>query len=409
MVRAQDAEDGGASQDVNALGERIAALIAAQGPISIAQFMTMALHDPVAGYYSTRDPFGRGGDFTTAPEISQMFGELLGLWIAQCWHDQGGPRARLVELGPGRGTLMSDALRAIRSAMPEFLSSVEIVLIEASPTLTPIQRENLSAFIAPPHPALSPHGGEGNRKESPSTPLGGEGRGEGAANIEWRTHFDDSLSDRPLLLLANEFFDALPLNQYVKTERGWCERMVTVNANGALAFAVSPVTAPDDFIPANRAAAPIGAFYEASPTSTALMQQIAEIVAQNGGAALIVDYGYSSDAGFGETLQAVRAHKFASVLDASGETDLSAHVDFAALANAARAGGAKPFGPVGQGALLNAFGMAQRAQRLQQTKEFERLTSPDQMGTLFKALAIVPKNAPPPPGFALSHPSTSSG
>ena len=386
---------------MNALGQRIAALIAAQGPISVSQLMTMALHDPVAGYYSTRDPFGRGGDFTTAPEISQMFGELLGLWIAQCWHDQGKPRARLVELGPGRGTLMADALRAIGSAMPEFLESIEIVLVEASPTLRDVQRETLSKFSAPPHPALSPLGGEGNDKvKPPSTPSGGEGRGEGVVNIEWRTHFDPSLNDRPLFLLANEFFDALPVNQYVKTERGWCERMVTVDASSALTFAVSPVAAPDGFIPANRASAPIGAFYEISPASTAFVQQIGEMISKNGGAALIVDYGYGADAGFGETLQAVRAHKFASVLDVPGEADLSAHVDFAALSNAARAGGAKTFGPIGQGALLSALGIAQRAQRLNQMTELERLTSPDQIGTLFKALALVPNNTPPPAGFA---------
>ena len=219
-------------------------------------------------------------------------------------------------------------------------------------------------------------------------------------NIEWRTHFDPSLNDRPLFLLANEFFDALPVNQYVKTERGWCERMVTVDASSALTFAVSPVAAPDGFIPANRASAPIGAFYEISPTSTAFVQQIGEMISKNGGAALIVDYGYGADAGFGETLQAVRAHKFASVLDVPGEADLSAHVDFAALSNAARAGGAKTFGPIGQGALLSALGIAQRAQRLNQMTELERLTSPDQIGTLFKALALVPNYTPPPAGFA---------
>ena len=350
---------------MNGLGKRIAALIAAQGPISVSQFMTIALHDPGAGYYATRDPFGRSGDFTTAPEISQMFGELLGLWIAQAWLDQGKPHARLVELGPGRGTLMNDALRATRAAMPEFLDSVEIVLVEASPTLQKIQAEALPAF----------------------TP-------------RWTTHFDSPLSDRPLFLVANEFFDALPVNQYVRTEHGWHERMVTLDDTGALTFAVSPLTAPVGFIPANRQAAPLSAFYATSPTSTALMQQIAEIISRKGGAALIVDYGYGANAGFGETLQAVRAHKFAPVLDAPGEADISAHVDFAALTKAARASGANAFGPISQGELLTALGIAQRAQRLKQTRELERLTSRDQMGTLFKALAIMPKNAPPPPGFA---------
>jgi SAM-dependent MidA family methyltransferase len=359
---------------VNALGQRIARLIEAQGPISIAQFMTIALHDPQGGYYATRDPFGRQGDFITAPEISQMFGELLGLWIAQCWHDQGRPAARLVELGPGRGTLMSDALRVIAQLMPEFLTKVDVVLMEASPTLTAIQKENLA---------------------------------KSGANLHWAAQFDDALSDRPLFLLANEFFDALPIRQFVKTELGWCERMVMTNGD-TLEFVLTPEPVPASLVPANRDGAPMGAFYETSPSASALMQQIAEVIARKGGAALIVDYGYGADAGFGETLQAVAAQKYANVLEAPGDADLSAHVDFAALAAVARETGAKPYGPVGQGDLLEAIGIVQRAATLARGQlgsnpqidgELERLILPDQMGTLFKALAILPANAPTPPGF----------
>ena len=353
---------------MNALGQRIARLIEAQGPISIAQFMTIALHDPQNGYYATRDPFGAGGDFITAPEVSQMFGELLGLWIAQSWHDQGKPKARLVELGPGRGTLMSDALRVIKQLMPAFLSSVEIVLIEASPALTAIQKDTLK---------------------------------DSGASVRWAAQFADALADKPLFLLANEFFDALPIRQYVKTERGWCERMV-VAKDDALDFALSPDTTPID------TDAPIGGFIENAPAATAIVQQISEVIARQGGAALIVDYGYDANAGFGETLQAVSAHNYASVLEAPGDADLSAHVDFAALANTARAAGAEPFGPVTQGDLLEALGIVQRAATLARGKlgtdsdidrQLERLVQPDQMGTLFKALAIMPKGARAPAGF----------
>ena len=357
---------------MNALGQRIARLIQAQGPISIAQFMTIALHDPQSGYYATRDPFGRRGDFITAPEVSQMFGELLGLWIAQCWHDQKRPEARLVELGPGRGTLMRDALRVIGQLMPEFLAKIEVVMVEASPTLTGIQKDALA---------------------------------KSGANIRWAMQFDDTLTDKPLFLLANEFFDALPIRQFVKTERGWCERMVVLNADGALDFALAPQTS--SFLP-NRDGAPMGTFYETSPAAGALTQQIAEVIAHKGGAALIVDYGYGAEAGFGETLQAVADHQYANVLAAPGDADISAHVDFASLADEARAAGAKPYGPVGQGDLLEAIGIVQRATTLARGQlgnspeidaQLERLILPDQMGTLFKAMAILPAVAPTPPGF----------
>ena len=353
---------------MNDLGQRIARLIQAQGPLSVAQFMTMALFDPVAGYYATRDPFGAGGDFITAPEVSQMFGELLGLWIVQCWLDQGKPRARLVDLGPGRGTLMADALRAAR-LVPEFLSSVEVVMVEASPTLTAIQKETLKDVPLP---------------------------------IRWTERFDDIPADRPLFLLANEFFDALPIHQFVKTERGWCERMV-VNAGDHLDFALAPDAL--NITPPNGVVAPMGAFYETSPASTALVQQIAQVIAHRGGAALIVDYGYGADRGFGETLQAVGDHKFAKILDAPGEVDLTAHVDFTALADAAQAAGAETFGPVEQGEFLVSLGIVQRAEKLSHNRldecqdGLDRLTKPDQMGTLFKAIAIMPSNANTPPGF----------
>jgi SAM-dependent MidA family methyltransferase len=356
---------------MNKLAERIAGLIAAEGPLSIAQFMTLCLHDPAGGTYA-RDPIGR--DFITAPEISQTFGELCGLWVVQAWHDQGRPdRPHLVELGPGRGTLMADALRAVAAAAPEFLPQAEIVLVETSPALEAMQRDKMKTS---------------------------------AADISWQARFDDSLADRALYLLANEFFDCLPVRQFVKTARGWCERMVTIK-DGALAFALAPLPANPSLIPPDRAEAPDGGVYEVAPAALALAEEIARIIADKGGAALIVDYGYC-EVGFGETLQAVAGHKFAEQLAEPGESDLSAHVDFAALARAARAGGAAAYGPVTQCNFLADLGIGPRAERLMiaNPKEaraiaaaVDRLVNPKEMGALFKALSIAPKTAPKPPGF----------
>ena len=347
------------------LKSRIADLIEAQGPISVAQFMTMALLDPKEGYYATRDPFGAGGDFTTAPEISQMFGEMVGLWLVQAWADQGAPKnPRLVELGPGRGTLMADILRVAKVA-PDFLADLDVVLVEASPTLQAMQADKL--------------------------------RGLGA-DVSWQAQFDDSLADRPLFLVANEFFDALPLRQYVKTPRGWCERMVTV-LNGDLTFALAPVPVPSSAVPADRANAPDGGVYETSPAATALAEDIARIIAAKGGAALMIDYGYGEAAGFSETLQAVSGHRFADALNEPGEDDISAHVDFAALAQAGKRGGTSVFGPVTQGLFLAHIGITERAEQLMKANPdeaekllgaTERLIGNDQMGKLFKALAFAP-------------------
>src|SRR5471032_534046 len=237
------------------LRARIAALIEAQGPMSVAQFMTIALLDPKDGYYATRDPIGlsmtgKGGDFITAPEISQMFGEMIGLWLVQAWADQGCPKnPRLVELGPGRGTLMADILRTAVVA-PEFLADLEVVLVEASPALQQIQADKL--------------------------------RGLGA-DISWQAQFDDRLGDRPLFLIANEFFDALPIRQFVKTERGWCERMVGLDADGALGFALAPVPYPSANVPANRDGAPRGGVYEMSPAGESVAEEIGHTIATRGG------------------------------------------------------------------------------------------------------------------------------
>ena len=357
------------------LKSRIVALIEAQGPMSVAQFMALALLDPAEGYYATRDPFGAGGDFVTAPEVSQMFGEMVGLWLVQAWADQGCPKnPRLVELGPGRGTLMADILRTAAVA-PEFLVDLEVVLIEASPALQRMQADKL--------------------------------RGLGA-DVSWQAQFDDSLADRPLFLVANEFFDALPVRQYVKTPRGWCERMVTA-LDGNLAFALAPVPVPLPTIPQDREAAPEGGVYENSPAGIALAEQIAAIIAGKGGAALMIDYGYDAVTGFAETLQAVGGHRFVDTLDQPGEDDLSAHVDFASLAAAGRRGGCAVRGPVTQGMFLATIGLVERAEQLMKTNPesaqslidaTERLIGNEQMGRLFKALAFVPPSLTDVAGFA---------
>jgi SAM-dependent MidA family methyltransferase len=265
---------------------------------------------------------------------------------------------------------MDDALRALKR-VPGFLDEVELVLVEASPTLQTIQREKL--------------------------------RGSGA-RIRWATHFD--VRDSPLLLLANEFFDALPVRQYVKTARGWCERMVVLK-DGALDFALAPLVTPAAAIPASRAGAPDGGVYEASPTSTALIEDIGRVIAVHGGAALLLDYGYR-EIGFGETLQAVGGHRFAQILADPGTLDLSTHVDFTALSEAARHGGATVAGPRPQGEFLTTLGITARARRLSDANPTEvtgiadaiaRLTEPAQMGTLFQAMAVLPTSAPTPPGF----------
>jgi NADH dehydrogenase [ubiquinone] 1 alpha subcomplex assembly factor 7 len=360
-------------RSVNALAQRIAQLIEMQGPISIAQFMTMALYDPGDGYYATHDPIGESGDFITAPEISQMFGELLGLWCVQAWRDQGCPSpARLVELGPGRGTLMADALRAARIDR-EFLSSIEIVLVEASDRLRKQQAETLGAVVA-------------------------------QTKIRRVDQFDDSCTDRPLFVIANEFFDALPIQQFAFVARGWCERMVGLDKNGQLTSALSPFAALMP-IASDRGLPESGAVYETSPGGEAIVEQVARAIATRGGAALIVDYGYGARAPFGETLQGVQRHEFATLLESPGETDLSAHVDFAALARAAERARAKAYGPIEQVEFLCSLGIMERAERLSRNhlqsmdRQLNRLIAADQMGTLFKALAVLPKTAPPPPGF----------
>lgn len=356
---------------MNDLARKLARMIETEGPLSIAAFMTLALHDPEHRFYPSREAIGAYGAFITASEISQMFGELVGLWCAQVWQDQGSSKAaRLVEFGPGRGTLMHDALRALRR-VPDFPS--DIVLVESSAALETLQRERL-------HEATVP--------------------------IRWVRQWSDVASDRPLFVVANEFFDALPVRQFVMTPRGWCERMVSTDGAGRLVFALSPL--PAAFAPpVGRGPATQGAVYEISSAAQALIESVSQAIAAEGGGALVIDYGYNGG-GFGDTLQAVDRHQPVDILADPGEADVSVHVDFAALALSAKKGGARIHGPIGQQEFLGALGIAARAEKLaarnpdhaqEIAAALHRLTDPGEMGALFKVLAITPRDSPPPPGF----------
>jgi NADH dehydrogenase [ubiquinone] 1 alpha subcomplex assembly factor 7 len=344
--------------------------IAVHGPLTVADYMADCLGHPEHGYYATGDPFGAGGDFTTAPEISQMFGELIGLWCAETWTAIGAPEpVLLAELGPGRGTLMADALRAAR-VVPAFAAALEVHLVETSPLLRRRQRETLGHRPATWHDDVT------------------------------------TIPPAPSLVVANEFFDALPVRQFERTADGWCERLVDADADG-LRFVLAP-PAPAPLVPAALAEAAPGAVVEVSPAAIAIADALARRLVGAGGGALIIDYGHGASA-VGETLQAVRRHAYAAVLEAPGEADLTAHVDFAAVARAAAEAGAVVHGPVPQAAFLAGLGIEARAAALAagatpaQVADIEaalkRLTDVDAMGTLFKAMALTAPGTPSPPGF----------
>lgn len=343
--------------------------ITTTGPISLADYMAECLLHPNHGYYSTRDPFGVDGDFTTAPEISQMFGELLGLCLAQAWLEQGSPTEFvLAELGPGRGTLMADVLRATKG-VAGFHAAAQITLVEASPVLQDIQRERLEKH-----------------------------------DVTWVDTSAD-LPDGPLFLLANEFFDALPIRQFIYAGDGWCEQRVGIN-NGKLAFGTGDSV---DVPGLNHRTKDCrkGDLVEVCTAAGAIAEDIAKQIAKFGGAAIIIDYGDWRS--LGDTLQALRNHGFDSPLAHPGEADITAHVDFEALAVAAVS-----HTPVSkmlpQGELLQRLGINQRAEVLAQglggealethIAALKRLTEPTEMGTLFKAIAFYPNGHAPPAGFS---------
>jgi SAM-dependent MidA family methyltransferase len=357
---------------MTALLDEIKATIAERGPITVEQYMQLALTHPDHGYYMNRDPFGASGDFTTAPEISQMFGELLGLWAAEVWASMGSPRPlRLIELGPGRGTLMSDALRAAR-IVPAFREALDVWLIETSPTLAAMQHELLL---------------------------------DSGAAVSWAQGVKD-VPEGPAIMIGNEFLDALPVRQFVRMNGKWRERTVRLDTDGSLAFDVA--AAPEPYINTNAAN---GEVLEVNPAGHRLMFEIGVRLMRQGGAVLLIDYGHTVT-GFGDTLQALRAHRYVDPLAAPGDCDLTAHVDFAAMARSAKAAGAAVYGPVDQGDFLRAIGIdlriktlvgranAERAEELAQARARLVGKAKGEMGGLFKAMAVTDRRLQAPPGFS---------
>jgi SAM-dependent MidA family methyltransferase len=343
------------------LAARLQAEIAAGGPISIAEFMTRCLHDPVDGYYATRPAIGEAGDFITAPQVSQMFGELIGVWIMETWRRlRAPPRVILAEAGTGDGTLMADILRVAR---PDFLAACELWLIETSAPLRARQAERLA----------------------------------GAAP-RWCASLAELPDDAPLLLVANEFLDCLPARQYQRTERGWAERVVGLDAVGNLALGLRPTASLC-------IEAPTGAVVERSPAQAAFAAELADRLARTGGATLLIDYGRGAP-GFGDTLQAIAGHQKVDPLASAGAADLTVHADFPAVLAAARAAGVGG-ALLTQRQFLQRLGVEARAAVLQGARpdradviarQLDRLIGPDQMGELFKAAAFWTGPAPPP-GF----------
>jgi SAM-dependent MidA family methyltransferase len=351
------------------LEQRLKSQIAADGPLTIAQYMTACLHDPRDGYYATRPRLGADGDFITAPLVSQMFGELLGLWAVEVWMRLGQPSpVLLVEAGPGDGTLISDTLRAARLA-PAFLEAARLYLVETSAPLMEAQRARLAD--GPLHPV-------------------------------WVGNLDALPSGAPVILIANELLDCLPARQFVRTARGWAERMVGLDAAGALAFGLA--SRPLDRVLPE---AEPGSVFEVSAAQEALGSALGALLAREGGCALLIDYGRDQPE-FGDTLQALQGQQKRSPLDAPGHADLTIHADFPAVAAAARAAGAATAPILTQAQLLVRLGVHHRAEALIRARpdkaatvqrQLARLTDPEQMGTLFKALAIHAPSSLIPPGF----------
>ncbi len=355
------------------LEHRIRALVRLNGPMPVHDYMAMCLGDAEHGYYMAREPFGQAGDFVTAPEVSQMFGEMIGAFVVETWERLGRPAPfNLVEFGPGRGTLMADLLRVARR-VPAFFSAARLHLVETSPRLRAKQAATLAG--------------------QPLKPT-------------WHDRLD-TLPGGPLLVVANEFFDALPIRQFAFRDGRWHERVVGLDDDGGLMFGLGPTTLPEGTVPAELGAPEEGAVLEVAPIGVEIMTALARRVVAGRGLVLAIDYGYAGPA-FGDTFQAIRAHTHVDTLGRPGEADLTAHVDFTALARAAGRAGAATHGPIEQGDFLLALGLAERAGRLGADKDeatraelvsqVTRLVAPEEMGSLFKVLAVTPPGIVPP-GF----------
>jgi NADH dehydrogenase [ubiquinone] 1 alpha subcomplex assembly factor 7 len=345
-------------------------MIRREGPLPVGRFMDLALNHPTCGYNRKRDPLGVQGDFVTAPELSQAFGEVIGAWLMQAWLDLGAPAPfRLVELGPGRGTLLADALRATRSVRG-FHRSLRLHLVETSEAMRAAQAARLAGL-----------------------------------DVSWHDQFG-AVPPGPILLVANEFFDALPTHQLVATARGWVQRSVDLDTADRLIFRLDQCRSA---LGASLPAATPGTLTEVSPARSELARAIAQRIAADGGLALVIDYGAWAEGPSGDTLQATRQHAPCEPLDAPGTADLTTHVDFRALAEAASCGGAAVYGPIPQGTFLTTLGVHLRTAKLLERAAPDqgralraalfRLTDPGAMGELFKVLVLAHPDAPAPPGF----------
>lgn len=358
----------------NVLLDRIKHEISTSGPMPVDRYMELCLLDPDHGAYTARDPIGRDGDFITAPEISQIFGELIGLWCATFWQAIGNPNPfHLIELGPGHGTLMADILRTI-AIVPGLSDAISVHLIDASPMLIDRQRKILA--------------------KQPVTPV-------------WHQSLDD-VPPGPGLVIANEFFDALPIKQLVFSNHGWRERVIDIDPSGHLKFTAATTSCTTVLPQVRRAGAVDGSIAEICPAAQTIVDTLCRRFAQAPGGALIIDYGYQQP-GFGDTLQALHRHKYADPLMQPGAVDLTAHVDFSALGSFARNAGAAIFGPMEQGMFLQQLGIEFRAQALSNSATLkqkadienavERLTAPEHMGTLFKTFLMTSRRLQPPAPF----------
>lgn len=349
-----------------ALGEKIKSIIQANGPISVTDFFSLCLADPEYGYYRTREPFGRSGDFVTAPEVSQLFGEMIGVFVVHAWQRHGAPAGvRLVEIGPGRGTMMADMLRVIERLAAPLFENMTVHLVETSERLRGIQQQTLDAH---------------------------EGK------ISWHADFEE-VPPGFTLIAANELFDAIPIRQFIKTPTGFRERMVGLDIDGELTFAAGIAGIDPALLPESPQAAPTGTLFEISPARQAVMMTICDRLKAFGGTALAVDYGHLVT-GFGDTLQAVRMHEFDPPLAHPGEADLTSHVDFEDLAKTAVGAGLHLNGALHQGDFLIGLGILERAAALGRDREprtqqiiqsaVDRLAGSGEgrMGELFKAMAI---------------------
>ncbi len=357
------------------LEERLIDLIKLKGPISIADYMSDALGHPHEGYYMQKSPIGADGDFTTAPEISQVFGEIIGLWLVEAWQAMGSPaNFNLIELGPGRGVLMADILRAAR-LRPGFARAAQVWLLESSGRLRLEQQKRL--------------------KGTEAKPL-------------WADEFAD-IPPAPSLIVANEFFDCLPIRQFERVKSGWRERLVGLDEKEErLAFTLGLVPPPPEFNLPDISECAIGDVFEISLEAKAFAAEICKILTEQGGHALIFDYGHMQR-GFGDTLQAVRNHKYWPPLASPGRADITAHVDFEMLAGVAIEAGANAHGPVTQGRFLDRLGLALRVEALCKGQPPEkanairagaaRIASPGAMGEIFKVICLSSPSLPAPAGF----------